>query len=152
MVKELSVIVAANVRALLGIKDGESGVGALIGKGMSNGNAQRVLEGATDFQISRVADLARMLGVEPWQMLVPGMNPADRPRLVFGDKQPGWPFDFAYERFSELRDKEKGMVEYAARSELERIEIERKRKAPASNVDEGDRPFNQPEKRGLHSV
>ena len=82
--------ITENVRRLLGLSDGESGVAKLIERGFSNGNAQRVLDGETDFQVSRIARLAKALGVEPWQLLVPQLDPESLPTLH--EPSSRWPF------------------------------------------------------------
>jgi hypothetical protein len=129
MTDHAAAIVRANVRAILGIGADDKGIGALVNKGMANGNVQRVMDDATNFRISRLDELAKALGVQPWQLLVPGLKPGNLPELA-ADQRPGWPFDFEAARFDALRENERGMVEHAARVELERIEHERRRRAP----------------------
>lgn len=45
MPQDIKTVIRDNVRALLGLEEGVSGVQSLINKGVSNGNAQRVLGG-----------------------------------------------------------------------------------------------------------
>lgn len=75
----------ANVLALLGrvkpLRSDETGVSRLLQAGLSNGNAQRVLAADQDIYMTRLDEVARALRVEPWQLLVPGIDP-DRPPLL----------------------------------------------------------------------
>jgi hypothetical protein len=66
--------IADNVRALLGIEPGESGVARLMARGFSNGSASRILAGSTSLGVDMVDELGRKLGVEPWLLCVPDMN------------------------------------------------------------------------------
>lgn len=135
MGRSLSETIRDNVRSLLGIPEGASGVNALIKRGVSNGNAQRVFEGK-DFLVSRVQQLAEKLDVQPWELLVPGISRARRPQLLDEGTRPEWPFiSFAPDRLDDLDQREIGMIEHAARVELERIEADRKRRAPLAPLD-----------------
>lgn len=134
---ELWHVVRANVRRVLKVKDGDLGINALKALGMAHGNAQRVLreDDASDFQLSRLAQLAAWLHVEPWELLVPGLDSDERPQLVTTDARPGWPFTFQASRLDDLDQREIGMIEHAARVELERIEAERRRRMPLAPID-----------------
>lgn len=49
--------------------------------GGSNGTIGRMLQGDTSARIDAVADVAKVFGLEPWQLLVPGLDPAHPPTL-----------------------------------------------------------------------
>ena len=49
--------------------------------GLKNGTAQRVLAGETSIGLELLAVLAEKLRVEPWQLLVPGLDPRALPSL-----------------------------------------------------------------------
>jgi hypothetical protein len=66
--------IADNVRAILGIEPGESGVARLMARGFSNGSASRILAGATSLGVDLVDELGRKLGVEAWLLCVPHMS------------------------------------------------------------------------------
>lgn len=54
------------------VKEGKTGVGALIALGLPNGSAQRLLAEAGDVTMKQLDVLAKGLRVKPWQLLVPG--------------------------------------------------------------------------------
>lgn len=81
MASDLKLVISGNVRSLLGLNEGESGVSRLIEKGISNGNAQRVLAGETSIGADLLTQLARALRVEPWQLCVPNLDPDRLPSL-----------------------------------------------------------------------
>jgi len=84
------MILRDNVRRLLGLGDAESGVGKLVDLGIPNGTAQRVLGGETSVGLDKIDHVARVLKVEAWQLLSPGLDPERPPtleRLTFR-----WPF------------------------------------------------------------
>lgn len=87
----LKEIVAANVRRLLRLEEGESGVSKLIRLGVANGTAQRVLGGTTAIGVDVLDSLARKLHVEPWQLLVENLDP-DRMPTLRADTAFQWPF------------------------------------------------------------
>ncbi len=87
---DLKITLRDNVRALLGLQPGESGVSRLIDLGIPNGNAQRVLGGTTSIGLDSLADLATALSVQPWQLCVPGLDPERLPVLV--EPTFRWPF------------------------------------------------------------
>lgn len=106
----------------------KKGYARLISKGLPNGSAQRILDADTSVGIDVVAQVAEALGLKPWQLLVPGLNPADPPEAIPKSAVVGWPIKtFTRERFAALTEFEKGMVEHAALTELERIEHHRPR-------------------------
>lgn len=81
MSTNLREIIRDNVRTLLDVPPGKSGVAKLMEKGFANGTAQRILSAETSIGVDVLADLARKLGVEPWQLCVPGLDPERRPTL-----------------------------------------------------------------------
>lgn len=122
---DLPAIVAENLRALLRQRVGDDGVSSLIKLGVANGTATRLLKGQTSVGLDLLQDVAEKLSVEPWQLLIKGLDPAALPTICGPATAPAWPFDFEPERFDALLPKEQGMVEFAARLELERIEAKR---------------------------
>lgn len=83
-------LLAANVRRLLDIAPGESGVSKLMQLGFSNGNAARVLKGETSIGLDLLSELAAALRVEPWQLLTPNLDPDRLPSLDRSEFR--WPF------------------------------------------------------------
>lgn len=81
MAPDLKAIIRDNVRALLGLKPGQSGVSKLIDLGIANGNAQRVLGGKTRVGLDVLSQVAAALSVEPWQLCVPALDPTHLPSL-----------------------------------------------------------------------
>lgn len=66
-----------NVRLLLGLAEGESGVQRLIDKGYTNGTAQRILGGETSIGLDIVDRLAATFGVPAWRLLAPNLGRAE---------------------------------------------------------------------------
>lgn len=90
MAADIKLTIRANVRALLGLEDGQSGVQKLISMGIPTGNAQRVLSGVASVGIDTLAQVAGALGVQPWHLLVPNLDPANLPSVE--DREFRWPF------------------------------------------------------------
>lgn len=90
METDLKLTVSRNVRALLGLAPEESGVATLMAKGFANGSASRILAGDTDLGLTMLARLAERLRVEPWQLLVPDLDPKRLPALH--EVKDPWPF------------------------------------------------------------
>lgn len=125
-VSDLPAIVAANIKAVLAHRQGEPvRVSDLIKLGFANGTAQRFMKGETSIGLDMLQRVAEKLGLEPWQLLLADLDPAALPSICGPAAAPAWPFDFEPERFDALLPKEQGMVEFAARAELERIEARR---------------------------
>lgn len=91
----IKATIRENLLALLRFEKGElppgengtSRLAKLAGKKGSWG--QRLLD-ETDIGISVLADAAHMFGLQPWQLLVPGLDPGRKPALS-GDAS-AWPF------------------------------------------------------------
>lgn len=79
--ENLKSVLRDNLRALLGLAPGKSGVSALIKLGLSNGNAQRALGGETSVGLDVIAQIAEAFSIEPWQLLVRGQRRALRPAI-----------------------------------------------------------------------
>lgn len=89
--REIGQILGENVRALMQKRFGKINVTRLAqAPGMSVGVAGRIKDGGV-VQTNKLADAAAALGVEPWQLLVPGLDPDSLPRLA--NDETGWPFD-----------------------------------------------------------
>jgi hypothetical protein len=78
---DLKIVIKDNVRRLLGLRDGQSGVSMLIKMGINNGNSTRILEGETSFGLDLLEKLAEKLGVQPWQLCVSGVGPGKLPAI-----------------------------------------------------------------------
>ena len=65
MGEDTKTVLRDNVRRLLGLQAGESGVQRLIDKGFANGTAQRVLGGQTSVGVDVVEKLAAAFDVAP---------------------------------------------------------------------------------------
>ena len=78
--------VRANVLAMLShaseMRVGESGVTRLKKVGLAQGTAQRLLDDVSDVRLETLDQLSQGLNVEPWQLLVPSLNPAALPVLA----------------------------------------------------------------------
>jgi len=59
-----------NVRAMLSIRDGQSGVSDVMRLGFANGTAQRILDD-TEIRLGTLDQLAEKLKTSPWQLLAP---------------------------------------------------------------------------------
>lgn len=101
--------------------------------GLSHTTTQRIREGETAIRLSTLVQIATKLNIEVWQLLVPNIDPSNIPRLAPISASEVWPFDFEASRYAALLPKEQGMVEHAARIELERLEA-RRRGAPFSET------------------
>jgi len=87
----MKAVIRDNVRRLLGLEPGDSGVTPLMRKtGFKNGTAQRVLKAETSIGVDILAELARGLGVEAWQLLVKDLDPDNLPTLHPPSSR--WPF------------------------------------------------------------
>lgn len=73
---ETKIVLRDNVRRLLNLQPGESGVQKLIGKGFANGTAQRVLGGETSVGLDVIDKLGAAFGVAPWRLVAPDMGGA----------------------------------------------------------------------------
>lgn len=136
-VDDLPASVAKNITSMLTHKLGrEPGVSDLMKLGFANGTAQRFLEGGTSVGLKLLQRVALSLGLQPWQLLTTDLDPKDLPAVVSGKSRPGWPFEFETRRYDALLPKEQGMVEHAARVELERIEQKRGGAAAISSPSE----------------
>ncbi len=90
MAADIKLIIRSNVRALLGLEEGQSGVQKLIDMGIPTGNAQRVLSGIASVGVDTLDQVAGALGVQPWQLMVPNLDPANLPTV--DDREFRWPF------------------------------------------------------------
>lgn len=77
-------IVSINVKTLMAKRWGKQNISQL-GKaeGLSNGTAQRLVEGETSYGVEKVQAAAKAFDLEAWQLLVPGLDP-DRPPELAG--------------------------------------------------------------------
>lgn len=77
-------VLAQNVQALLNSKDGPSNPTALGKKaGVGQATIERILsDEGVDARIETVEKIAKVYGLQAWQLLVAGMDPANPPVLV----------------------------------------------------------------------
>lgn len=73
---DAKTVLRDNVRRLLSLQPGESGVQKLIGKGFPNGTAQRVLGGDTSVGLDVLDRLAGAFGMPAWRLLAPDLGGA----------------------------------------------------------------------------
>lgn len=88
--KKLKLVIRDNVRALLGLAEGQAGVQKVIDLGFSPGAASRILDDRTSIGVDKLQALAAKLDVEPWQLCVPGLDPSRLP--TFEPASFRWPF------------------------------------------------------------
>lgn len=95
-VSNIGKIVAANAEALMVKHYGKVNVSQLAAQeGLSVGVAGRIKAGAV-IQTNKLEALAVAFSLEPWQVLVPGLDPEAPPRLA-GDASE-WPLDMVDKR------------------------------------------------------
>ncbi len=80
-----AAILHANVEALLAHHTGTKADGSVVWHrlvshyNIANGTAQRIKESNTSIGIDMVAKVAKAFGLEPWQLLVPNLDPTNLP-------------------------------------------------------------------------
>jgi transcriptional regulator with XRE-family HTH domain len=73
---------AANVNALMATKPGLSSPRQVVkAGGATNGTLGRIRNGEVGASVDQLDQLARVFGVEPWQLLVPNLDPKSLPVL-----------------------------------------------------------------------
>jgi hypothetical protein len=91
-------VIKTNVLALLKHQGGafsareSSGVTRLKALGFPHGTAQRILDDTTAIGVNVLGELADKLKVEPWHLLVPGLDPAHLPTKGEPATVGRWPF------------------------------------------------------------
>lgn len=78
-------ILGANVRALMAANkrlDTIKKVSVESGGVLSNGKVGRITAASHVTDVDAIGELARVFGVEPWQLLVPGLDPGSLPMLA----------------------------------------------------------------------
>lgn len=76
------VILSSNLKALMAARPDLDTIKKIVNRGGgSNGTVGRMLQGHTATRIDAVHDVARVFGLEAWQLLVPGLDPAHPPTL-----------------------------------------------------------------------
>ena len=55
--------------------------------GGTNGTLGRILQGGTSCRIDAVAQVARVFGLQAWQMLVPALDPSHPPSLEIDSRR-----------------------------------------------------------------
>lgn len=78
----LRTIVADNLRALMAAHPHLDTLDKITAQGGgSNGTLDRIRRGASSCRLDALADVAKVFGIEPWQLLVPRLDPHNLPRL-----------------------------------------------------------------------
>lgn len=77
----LKITIRDNVRRLLRLNEGDSGVASVMKLGFANGTAQRILDDDTEIGVDKLQLLATGLKVEPWQLCVPQLDPDRLPTI-----------------------------------------------------------------------
>lgn len=75
--------------------------------GGTNGTVGRMLQGETSARIDAVAQVARAFGLQPWQLLVPNLDPEHLPHLEMDSRRAellAAELDNIAERIKHLRD------------------------------------------------
>lgn len=122
----VKAVLRENVIALIAYRDGvppgQVGVTRLKALGFANGTAQRLLGREQDVNFEALQTLADGLGLEPWQLLVPGIDPAATPTLT-GDTKP-WAFPMVdEERYLALTPDARNFVQGKLASSIEEQEL-----------------------------
>lgn len=79
---------ALNVKALMARTGGPSTQGELHRRsGVAQATIGRILKGDQTARVETVAMIAKAYGLEPWQLLVPGMDPTNPPTLKAASKE-----------------------------------------------------------------
>lgn len=118
-----------NVRAIIafraGIRPEDVGVSRVIQLNLPNGTAQRLLGTDSDLRMDTIDVIARGLGVESWQLLVPSLDPAKLP-VIAGDTKP-WPFQMVDEpRYRALSPESRAYVQAKMDAAIEQREMQEK--------------------------
>ena len=118
-----------NVRAIIafraGINPEDVGVGRVIQLNLPNGTAQRLLGTDSDLRMDTIDVIARGLGVESWQLLVPALDPSKLP-VIAGDTKP-WPFQMVDElRYRALSAESRAFVQAKMDAAIEQREMQEK--------------------------
>jgi len=75
-------VLAENLRRLMDAKPDLETIKKVTARGGgSNGTVGRMLQGDTAARIDAVEEVARVFGLQAWQLLVPGLDPDHPPRL-----------------------------------------------------------------------
>lgn len=90
MAQNLKATIRDNVRRLLNLAPGDSGVTQVMALGFANGTAQRILDDKTMIRVNQIEALAARLRVQPWQLCVPGLDPDRLPDIE--PRSFRWPF------------------------------------------------------------
>jgi hypothetical protein len=78
----LRTIVAENLRALMAAHPDLDTLEKVTARGGgSNGTLDRMRRGASSCRLDAIADVARVFCIEPWQLLVPRLDPHNLPHL-----------------------------------------------------------------------
>lgn len=130
-------LVAQNVTAVIQAEDAGAGKGIkkLMSIGLSRGSAGRlVTPGTTSWNIDLLEQVAAQLHVQPWELLLPDLNPAKGGgvRSVLGVRAKQWPFvTVSREDLADLNPTEMERLEKTMRTRLEEIRSDRKSEVPS---------------------
>lgn len=83
MSKQIKAVLRRNVKALMVAKWDKENISRLAREaGIEQGGAMRVLDTSSMIQLDKIEKVAAALGVQPWELLVPGFDPSNRPLLI----------------------------------------------------------------------
>ena len=78
----LRAVISENLRALMAAHPNLDTLEKITAQGGgSNGTLDRMRRGASSCRLDALADVAKVFGLEPWQLLVPRLDPHNLPRL-----------------------------------------------------------------------
>ena len=82
------ITLARNLRSLMDAHEDRNTVEKLVARGGgSNGTIGRMLKGETSARIDAVTQVARVFGMQGWQLLVPGFDPHHPPALEMDSRR-----------------------------------------------------------------
>lgn len=129
-------LIAQNVTAVIQAEDASAGKGIkkLMAIGLSRGTAGRLVTPAnTSWNIDLLEQVAAHLHVQPWELLLPDLNPAKGGgvRSVQGLRAKQWPFvKVSREDLADLTPKEMDRLEMTMRTRIEEIRSDRDSETP----------------------
>ena len=117
-----------NVSALMKAKYGRENLTRLAAEAkVGPGTVSRIKAHETSVGLDVVEAIARIFKVEPWQLLVPGLDVADLPAISIGSSN--WPFAIDRSAVLALTPEQRGKIEGYIESVLETAQFSGKRKA-----------------------
>lgn len=117
-----------NVSALMKAKYGRENLTRLAAEAkVGPGTVSRIKAHETSVGIDVVEAIARIFKVEPWQLLVPGLDVADLPAVSIGSA--AWPFAASRAAVLALSPEQRGKIEGYIERVLEASQVAENRRA-----------------------